>query len=64
MHCLQAKEHELETKKAMKKLLQGNLTVGKMEEKLKVGARLGEKLVYYGLLDWYNAPCTTRLLRT
>ncbi|WAR12518.1 hypothetical protein MAR_026698, partial [Mya arenaria] len=31
-----AKEHELETKKAMKKLMQGNLTVGKMEEKLKL----------------------------
>ncbi|XP_052816881.1 centrosomal protein of 89 kDa-like isoform X2 [Mya arenaria] len=41
-----AKEHELETKKAMKKLMQGNLTVGKMEEKLKLykmkaAARIG-----------------------
>lgn len=31
-----AKEHEVETKKALKRLLQGNLTVGKMEEKLKL----------------------------
>ncbi|XP_052286304.1 centrosomal protein of 89 kDa-like isoform X2 [Dreissena polymorpha] len=41
-----AKEHEIETKKAMKKLLQGSLTVGKMEEKLKLykmraAARIG-----------------------
>jgi hypothetical protein len=35
--CLfQAKEHEIESKKAMKRLLQGTITVGKMEEKLKV----------------------------
>ncbi|XP_053400959.1 centrosomal protein of 89 kDa-like isoform X2 [Mercenaria mercenaria] len=31
-----AKEHEIESKKAMKKLLHGNITVGKMEEKLKL----------------------------
>ncbi|XP_060586840.1 centrosomal protein of 89 kDa-like isoform X2 [Ruditapes philippinarum] len=31
-----AKEHEIESKKAMKRLLQGTITVGKMEEKLKL----------------------------
>lgn len=31
-----AKEHEMESKKALKKLLQGSITVGKMEEKLKL----------------------------
>ncbi|KAL4234384.1 cilium assembly [Mactra antiquata] len=31
-----AKEHEIESKRVMKKLLHGNITVGKMEEKLKL----------------------------
>lgn len=40
---LQAKEQEVETKKAVNKMVQGNATKGKVEEKLKV------KIVCFGV---------------
>ena len=52
----QAKEHEIETKKAMKKLLHGNLTVGKMEEKLKV-SQSSLSILLFSLILFLSFHC-------